>query len=79
MIDLRRKLLVMCVIKQIMKFKYKNRKKHAFFLSIKSINTYLQRKQTFASMIGSILFEMNIRRRCSLWAYQREDSGFIAC
>ena len=63
MIDLRRKLLVMYVIKRIMKFKYKNRKKRSLFLSINSIKTYLQRKQVFASMISLTLFEMNIRRR----------------
>ena len=76
MIDLRRKLLIMYVIKRIMKFKYKNRKKRALFLSINSIKTYLQRKQVFASMIRSILFEMNIRRRRSVWVYQREEIWF---
>ena len=59
-----------------MKFKYKNRKKRALFLSVNSIKTHLQRKQVFASMISSTLFEMNIRRRRSVWAYQREDLWF---
>ena len=40
MIDLRRKLLVLYVIKRIMKFKYKNSKKRALFLSVNSIKTY---------------------------------------
>ena len=76
MIDLRRKLMVMYVMKRIMKFKYKNRKKRALFLSVNSIKTYLQRKQVFASMIRSTLFEMNIRRRCSVWVYQIEELWF---
>ena len=76
MIDLRRKLLFMYVIKRVMKFKYKNRKKRALFLSINSIKTYLQRKQVFASMMRSTLFEINIRRRRSVWAHQREELWF---
>ena len=76
MIDLRRKLLVMCVIKRTMKFKYKNRKKRALFLRINSIKAYLQRTQVFSSMIRSTIFEMNIRRRRSVWAYQREELWF---
>ena len=66
----------LCVIKRILKFKYKNRKKRALFLSVNSIKTYLQRKQVFAYVIRSTLFEMNIRRRRSLWAYQREELWF---
>ena len=76
MIDLRRNLLFMYVIKRIMKFKYKNSKKRALFLSINSIKTYQQRKQVFASMMRSTLFEINIRRRRSVWAYQREGLWF---
>ena len=76
MIDLRRNLLFMYVIKQIMKFKYKNSKKRALFVSINSIKTYQQRKQVFASMMRSTLFEINIRRRRSVWAYQREELWF---
>ena len=76
MIDFRRKLLVKYVIKRIMKFKYKNRKKRALFLSINSVKTYLHRKQVFASIIRSTLFVMNIRRRHSVWAYQREKLRF---
>ena len=76
MIDLRRKLLVMYVIKRIMKFKYKNGKKCALFLRINSIKTYLQKKQVFASTIRSTLFEMNIRRRRSVSAYQRQELCF---
>ena len=76
MIDLRRNLLFMYVIKRIMKFKYKNSKKRALFLSINSIKTYQQRKQVFASMMRSTLFEINIRRRRSVWAYQREELWF---
>ena len=76
MIDLRRKLLFMYVIKRVMKFKYKYRKKRALFLTINSIKTYLQRKQVFASMMRSTLFEINIRRRRSVWAYQREEFWF---
>ena len=66
MIDLRCKLLVMYDINCIMKFKYKNRKKHALFLRISSIKTYLQRMQVFVSTIHSTFFEMNIYRRRSL-------------
>ena len=76
MIDLRRNLLFMYVIKRIMKFKYKNSKKRALFLSISSIKTYQQRKQVFASMMRSTLLEINIRRRRSVWAYQREGLWF---
>ena len=76
MIDLRRKLLVMYVIKPIMKFKYKNRKKHALFVRINSIELYLQRKQVFASMVHSTLYEMNIHKRRSVWANQREELWF---
>ena len=76
MIDLRRKLLFMYVIKRIMKFKYKNRKKRALFLSIDSIKTYRQRKQVSASKMRSTPFEINIRRRRSVWAYQREELLF---
>ena len=78
MIDLRRKLLVMYVIKRIMKFKYKNRKMRALFLRMNSIKAYLQGKKVFASMIRSMLFEMNIRRRRSVWAYQREELWFYS-
>ena len=59
-----------------MKFKYKNSKKRALFLSINSIKTYQQRKQVFASMMRSTLFEINICRRRSVWAYQREGLWF---
>ena len=45
----------------------------ALFLIINSIKAYLQGKKVFASMIRSMLFEMNIRRRHSVWAYQREE------
>ena len=76
MTDFRRKLLVMYVIKRLMKFKYKNRKKRALFLSINSVKTYLHRKQVFVFMIRSTLFVMNIRRRRSVWAYQREKLRF---
>ena len=76
MIDLRRNLLFMYVIKRIMKFKYKNSKKRALLVSINSIKTYQQRKQVFASMMRSTLFEINIRRRRSVWAYQREELWF---
>ena len=76
MIDLRRKLLVMYVIKPIMKFKYKNRKKHALFVRINSIELYLRRKQVFASMVHSTLYEMNIHKRRSVWANQREELWF---
>ena len=76
MIDLRRNLLFMYVIKRIMKFKYKNSKKRAFFVNINSIKTYQQRKQVFAFMMPSTLFEINIRRRRSVWAYQREELLF---
>ena len=55
MIDLRRKLPVMYVIKRIMKFKYKNRKNCALFLRINSMKAYLLRKQLFTS-ISSTLF-----------------------
>ena len=47
-----------------------------FILRINSIKTHLQKKQVFASMIRSTLFEMNIRRRRSVWAYQREEPWF---
>ena len=76
MIEWRRQLLVMCVVKRIMKFKYENRKKCALFLRINSIKAYLQRTQVLASMIRSAFFEMNIRRRPSVWAYQREELWF---
>ena len=59
-----------------MKFKYKNRKKSALFLRINSIKTYLQRKQVFAFMIRSTLFEISIRSGRSVWAYQREKLWF---
>ena len=59
-----------------MKFKYKNRKKRALFLSISSIKTYLQRIQVFASTIHSTFFETNICRRHSFWADQREELWF---
>ena len=76
MIDLRRNLLFMYVIKRIMKFKYKNSKKRALLVNINSIKTYQQRKQVFAFMMRSTLFEINIRRRRSVWAYQREELWF---
>ena len=76
MIDLRCKLLVMYVIKPIMKFKYNNRKKHALFVRINSTEPYLQRKQAFASMIRSTLYERNIHKRRSVWEYQREELWF---
>ena len=56
MIDLRRKLPVMYVIKRIMKFKYKKRKHCALFLRINSMKAYLLRKQVFTFMIPSTLF-----------------------
>ena len=56
MVDLRRKLQVMYVIKRIMKFEYKNRKNCALFLRINSMKAYLLRKQVFTSTIPSMLF-----------------------
>ena len=76
MIDLRRNLLFMYVIKRIMKFKYKNSKKRALLVNINSIKTYQQRKQVFAFMMRSTLFEIIIRRGRSVWAYQREELWF---
>ena len=76
MIDLRRNLVFMYAIKRIMKFKYKNTKKRALFISINSIKKYQQRKQVFTSMMRSTLFGINIRRRRSVWAYQSEELWF---
>ena len=72
MIDLKWKLLIMYVIKRIMTIKYKNRKKCALILRINNIKAYLQRKQIFTSTV----FEMNICRRRSVWAHQRDELSF---
>ena len=42
----------------------------------KIILTHLQRKQVSASIVHSTLFEMNIRRRCSVWVYERKELWF---
>ena len=74
-INLRPKLLFMYVIKQIIKLKFKKRKKRALFLRINSITSYLQREreQSFASVMRSTPFEMNICKLRSVLAYQGED------
>ena len=72
-INLRPKRLFMYLIKQIIKFKFKKRKKRVLFLRINSITSYLQREQSFASVMRSTPFEMNICKLRSVLAYQGED------
>lgn len=79
MIVLRGNQLIMYVVKRIMKFKSKNRKKRALFMRINNIKAYLLIKQIVASMIRSTYFHMNIRIRCSALCIKEKNSGLIAC
>ena len=79
MIVLRRNQLITYVVKRIMKFKSKNRKKRAWFMRINNIKAYLLIKQIAASMIRSTYFHMNIRIRRSALCIKEKNSGLIAC